>query len=579
MADFIRLESVTFSYPPAQSNPALSRLSLHISQGEMAALIGTNGSGKSTLAKLLNALLLPASGKVISAGLDTTDPANHTAIRSRVGMVFQRPQDQIVASTVEEEIAFGPANLGLPPREVRERVEQALSVSNLQDLRERHPFFLSAGEAQRLALAGVLAMRPDCIIFDESTAMLDPANRAALMDQAIFLNQQGITILMITHLMDEAAQCGRVIVLHQGQLAMDGPPSTVFSRATELEALGLDQPIALKAADHLRKFFPAMGRNILSIDELINALPPYSGSSSAANEAPHAFNQPTSAQPVIDVDKLSHTYPSGAGQSRPALDHLSLQVQEGHTHGLIGMSGSGKSTLLQHLNALIRPQSGHVKVGHFHLNDQDLDTRALRRMVALAFQQPEDQIFEHFVGDEIAYGPRNLGYTGKLADVVRKAMHAVGLNFDAYKDRLTSELSGGERRKVALASILAVRAQILLLDEPLAGLDPQSRRQVLRLLGTLHQSGKTLLISTHQYEELSASFNVISLLHQGKDILHGAPQHVFSQQEILDASGIMSPFHTLIARALRNQGWPIQPAIADQAALDAALDRVIQGAA
>ena len=579
MADFIRLENVTFSYTPAQSNPVLAHLNLTISQGEMVALIGTNGSGKSTLAKLLDALLLPTSGKVIAAGLDTADPANHTAIRSRVGMVFQRPQDQIVAPTVEEEIAFGPANLGLPLREVRERVEQALDQANLQDLRERHPFFLSAGEAQRLALAGVLAMHPICIIFDESTAMLDPANRAALMDQAIILNQQGITILMITHLMDEAAQCGRVIVLHQAHLAMDGPPSTVFSRASELEALGLDQPIALKAADHLRKFFPAMGRNILSIDELINALPPYKGSDSAVREAPHRFKPPISAQPVIDVDKLSHTYPSGAGQSRPALDHLCLQVQEGHTHALIGMSGSGKSTLLQHLNALIRPQSGTVAVGPYHLNHPDLDTRALRRMVALAFQQPEDQIFEHYVGDEIAYGPRNLGHDGRLADVVREAMRAVGLDFDTYKDRLTSELSGGERRKVALASILAVRAHILLLDEPLAGLDPQSRRQVLHLLGTLHQSGKTLLISTHQYEELGASFNAISLLHQGKDILHGAPQNVFSQQEILDVSGIMPPFHTQIARALRNQGWPIQATIADQAALDAALDHAIRGAA
>jgi len=248
-------------------------------------------------------------------------------------------------------------------------------------------------------------------------------------------------------------------------------------------------------------------------------------------------------------------------------------------HSLIGMSGSGKSTLLQHLNALIRPQSGTVRVGAFDLSDQDLDTRALRRLVSLAFQQPEDQIFEQYVGDEIAYGPRNLGYQGKLASIVEEAMRAVGLDFIRYKDRLTSELSGGERRKVALASILAVRANILLLDEPLAGLDPQSRQQVIHLLKTLHQAGKTLIISTHQYEELGSTCNAISLLHQGKNILDGSPQFVFSQQEILSTADIMPPLHTRIARVLREKGWPIEQAITDQNGLVLALDRATRGVA
>ena len=576
MADFIRLEDVTFSYHPSANVPALTHVNLTIEQGEMAALIGTNGSGKSTLAKLLNALLLPSSGSVIAAGYDTANPANHTAIRTCVGMVFQRPQDQIVASTVEEEIAFGPANLGLPPHAVHERVEQALEQANLQPLRERHPFFLSAGEAQRLALAGVLAMRPQCIIFDESTAMLDPVNRAALMAQARILNQQGITILMITHLMDEAAQCGRVIILHQGQLSMDGPPSVVFSRAAELEALCLDQPYARKAANQLRKFFPAMPQNILTSDDLMRALPFFQGTYPAMKITPQESNLQINTQPVIQIDTLSHTYPVSAERSRPALDRLCLQVMEGHLHSLIGMSGSGKSTLLQHLNALIRPQSGTVRVGAFDLSDQDLDTRALRRLVSLAFQQPEDQIFEHYVGDEIVYGPRNLGYSGKLSEVVRDAMGLVGLDFESYKDRFTSELSGGERRKVALASILAIRSDILLLDEPLSGLDPLARVQVLGLLQGLHYQGKTLLISTHQYEHLIAACDAVTVVHHGRDVLHGAPGYAFNQQEALKSAGIIPPFTVRLTQAMRAQGWPLKADIIDQTALEKDITRVIR---
>ena len=200
---------------------------------------------------------------------------------------------------------------------------------------------------------------------------------------------------------------------------------------------------------------------------------------------PSPLEQSTQAREqyaIIDIKDLSHTYQQNTPSAHPALDGVSIQVKCGSMHGLIGMSGCGKSTLLQHINALIRPQTGRVEVGGFDLNDNRLDTNALRRMVSLAFQQPEDQIFEPYVGDEIAYGPRNLGYEGKLADVVEAAMHAVGLDFESYRDRLTSELSGGERRKVALASILAIDAHILLLDEPLAGLDPQSRKQVIDLL-------------------------------------------------------------------------------------------------
>lgn len=570
MTAFLQLNNVSFTYPAAAAGrPTLDRINLTIEQGEFVALIGANGSGKSTLAKLLNVLLVPDSGTVTAAGLDTRHPANRSPIRSRVGMVFQKPQDQIVAMTVEEDVAFGPSNLGLPHADVRMRVEDALESTGLASLRERPPYQLSAGEAQRLALAGVLAMRPQCVIFDETTAMLDPAGRAMLMQQARSLHQQGITILMITHIMDEAAQADRVIVLHEGRMAMDGPPAPIFSHAADLHELSLDQPDALKTAQRLGRYFPSIS-SLLTPADLLDALPQYTGS--VDHPLPGSPPAAAAAEPIIDIRGLSHIYLQGSPQAHTALEDLSIQVQPGSLHGLIGATGSGKSTLLQHINGLLRPQSGTVRTAGFDLNDHDVDLRALRRRAAMAFQQPEDQIFEQFVGDEIAYGPRMLGYSGKLADVVREAMHSAGLEFEAYRDRLTSTLSGGEKRRVALASVLAVQPDILLLDEPLAGLDPQAAADVIQLLNRLHRDGCTLLLSTHQYDGLLETLEHVSVLHQGTDVVHGTAGEVFSSIQNLEDAGLKAPLTARAASTLRHRGWPIPPHTASLAELEFALD-------
>jgi energy-coupling factor transporter ATPase len=576
MPDFIKLENTSFSYFKNEPTirPALSNINLKIGQGEFIALIGANGSGKSTLAMLLNALLLPDSGNVITVGLDTRDRSNHIAIRARVGMIFQRPQDQIVATTVEEDVAFGPSNLGLPPKEVRSRVDWALSDTGLTDLRERPSFMLSAGETQRLALAGVLAMRPQCIIFDETTAMLDPTGREMVLQQAKALNRQEITIILITHLMQEAAEFERVIVLHEGQLLMDQSPSIIFSKAAELESIGLDQPGVCKTASRLKQFFPALPAKILLPDKLIQFLPQYQGQlkKTAIPEQSIKGNK----NPIIDIQSLSYTYLRGSPLAHQALNDLTLQVETGQMHNLIGATGSGKSTLLQHINGLLRPQKGSVSVDGFDLNNKNLDVKSLRRKVTLAFQQPEDQIFEQYVGDEVAYAPRHLGFEGKLAEVVETAMHSVGLDFMAYKDRLTSTLSGGERRKIALASVLAVQADILLLDEPLSGLDPLSSSELVNHLKQIHQSGITILISTHLYEELVNVLDQVSVIHHGKAILHGGAEQLFSQVKELNAVGLRAPLVTLIAEGLRSKGWPLSLDIASLPKLERELSAILQ---
>ncbi|MDP2964577.1 MAG: energy-coupling factor transporter ATPase [Pelolinea sp.] len=560
MRSFIHLNNISFSYQERENpNPkVLVNLSLSIKEGEFVALIGQNGSGKSTLGKLLNALIIPDAGDVFIEGMNTHESANYPIIRSRVGMVFQRPQDQIVATTVAEDVAFGPGNLGLPPSEIRQQVDEVLALTGLASYRERPSYLLSAGETQRVALAGVLAMRPKCIIFDETTAMLDPSGREMVMRQAKALNKEGITIIFITHLMEEAVQADRVLILHHGQLVMDAPPAEVFSSSSKIRSYGLDLPPAALAADSLRKYFLSLPEGILFEGELLNVLPEYSGKGKLAEPENH---EKIEQDLIIKVEDLSHVYLRGTPLAHQALEKCNLKVTSGSAHGLIGSTGSGKSTLLQHLNGLILPQSGRVNVLRYSLNDPELDVKALRRSVGLAFQQPEDQIFEQYVGDEIAFAARNFAITGKIADIVRSAMQAVGLDFESFKDRVTSTLSGGEQRKVALASVLAGQPQVLLLDEPLAGLDPLSRNEITDHLAELKKKGITLVISTHQFEGAVELMDKISVLANGRDFAHGTPGKIFSSENILDESGIKAPLVARIVGRLRNLGWPISAEI------------------
>ena len=577
MPDFIEIHHASYSYSSrvAKNIPALSGIDLAIRQGEFVALIGPNGSGKSTLGKLLNALLIPDNGDVIISGMNTKERNFLPEIRSRVGMVFQRPQDQIVATTVEEDVAFGPGNLGIAPTEIRRRVEEALEVTGLKGYRDRPSYMLSAGETQRLALAGVLAMKPGCIIFDETTAMLDPLGREMVMQQAKSLQQQGLTIVFITHLMEEAAKADRVIILHQGELALDGSPSTVFSDEKNLKSLGLDLPETAQIANDLNLLLPQISRGELSENRLFMSIPEFTGR--PLIPATRSTKKEKISE-VIRVTDLSHTYMLGTVFAHQSLNQVDFCVNQGWAQGLMGSTGSGKSTLLQHINALIRPQSGCVKVLGDELSDMDLDVKKLRKRVGLVFQQPENQIFEQYVGDEIAFAARNFSIEGRISDIVRKAMDAVGLDFETFKDRFTSTLSGGEQRKVALASVLAGNPEILLLDEPLAGLDPRSRQEVSTHLQKLKESGLTLVISTHQFEDLLAILDSISALSKGANAVSGDPWVVFNRLKALDDIGIKPPLSIRSANKFRKRGWPIPMEVVSHEQLIREVKSLIKGA-
>lgn len=275
MNSFIEFENVSFTYNDEEGNEnkVIENLSFSVEKGDFVCVLGHNGCGKSTTAKLCNAILTPLSGRVLVDGIDTKDEEKLNDIRRKVGMVFQNPDNQIVATIVEDDVAFGPENLGVEPKEIRRRVDDALKQVEMYDFRSFEPHKLSGGQKQRVAIAGIIAMQPECIVLDEPTAMLDPRGRREVMKTVKMLNeQQGITVIFITHYMDEAVKAKRVIVMDEGRIVLDGKPREVFTEIDTLRRVGLDVPEATELAMLLAKEGVGIKKDVLDIDELLDCL-------------------------------------------------------------------------------------------------------------------------------------------------------------------------------------------------------------------------------------------------------------------------------------------------------------------
>ncbi len=557
MKTMIAVNHVIYSYtlPSGDRIQAVRDITLTIPQGERVAIIGANGSGKTTLVKLINGLIAPDSGSVLIDGFSTTDRTHYSEIIKRMGLIFQNPLDQIVASVVEEDTAFGPENLCLPRSEIIERVDTSLALSGASHLKERQTYLLSAGETQRVALAGVLALRPSCLIFDETTSKLDPYSSRELLNLMADYHSQGFTIIHVTHTLDEALAADRILVLSQGKLVMDGSPREIFRDEVSLQAYNLLVPPTVRFAIDLSSIFPQVSSFYHSHVDLLVDLGRVPTGIYKKESSPE-FPKVKHSKEFIRVEHLSHTYMMGTSLAHRALDDVTFAIDEGKCTGLIGHTGSGKSTLLQHLNGLFKPQQGTVRIGEFDLSQSSLDIKRLRQQVGLIFQNPETQFFETYVGDEIAYAARMLGYTGKLRDLVRTAMETVGLDFKVFVNRPLSSLSGGEKRKAALASYLVVQPQVLLLDEPFAGLDPLIHQEMVALMNRLKEDGKTLILSTHQMRDLLQITRQAIVMRQGKLVFKDALPVLFDKAEI---SGwkLELPLEMKIAGELRKKGWEI----------------------
>ncbi|MBR5741741.1 MAG: energy-coupling factor transporter ATPase, partial [Firmicutes bacterium] len=503
------------------------------------AVIGKNGSGKSTLAKNFNGLLLPTGGVCYVAGYDTKNEDTIWNVRQTAGMVFQNPDNQLVSSVVEDDVAFGPENLGVPPEEIRARVDDSLKRVHMYDERLKAPHLLSGGQKQRIAIAGVVAMKPRCIILDEPTAMLDPQGRSEVMDIIHRFHKEGITIVLITHFMEEAALADRVIVFDAGKIVLDGTPEEVFSREKEIRALSLSVPFPIKLAGRLRNRGAEIPDGLITDELLADYIAKNRKTLRAPGKAPYREEEITferkDGKPLIEVRNLVHIYNENLPYETRAVDDVSFDVAEGAFVGIIGHTGSGKSTLIQELNGLLKPKSGRILVDGVDVTDPKTSLRDVRKKVGLVFQYPEYQLFEETVEKDIGFGPKNLGLSEEeIKERVKEALRLVDLDYDEVRDRSPFDLSGGQKRRVAIAGVVAMRPKVLILDEPTAGLDPQSKRAVLAMIENLrHEEGMTILLVSHNMGDIGILADRVLVMDRGKLALEGTPEEVFAKVETL----------------------------------------------
>ena len=590
----IECRGVSFSYDGAV--PALDGVDLNIEDGEFFCILGGNGSGKSTFAKHLNALLQPDAGTVRINSMDASDPELVYDIRSTAGMVFQNPDDQLVATLVEDDVAFGPENLGVPSAQIAQRVREALKGVGLVGFERHETHALSGGQKQRVALAGVLAMEPRVLILDEASSMLDPRGRKGLMKACCALHDRGMTIVMITHFMEEAAEADRVAVFRAGRVAMLGTPEEILTQADELAQLNLDMPASCCLGRSLRaKGVPvcAQVREADMVAEIVRAYAersgadiarrPFASGSRMLDNASSAADGIAASEPVIEISHLSHSYSLSARERRRwrkrsttadasskqalwgndpnspwALRDVTLTVRRGEFLGLAGHTGSGKSTLVQHLNGLIRPQEGNVCALGFDLSSKK-GAAAVKAKVGVVFQYPERQLFAETVAQDVAFGPRNLGLPqDEVARRVASSLARVGLDLAAIGDKSPFELSGGQQRRVAFAGVLAMEPEVLVLDEPMAGLDPAARRDFLELIGRLHDEGLTVVMVSHSMDDLANCCDRIVVMNEGAVFAEGTPTQVFAHADELKSIGLGVPAAQRMALALAQAGVPLR---------------------
>jgi len=487
------LKASQLHYPPV-----LKSIDLSLEPGEMVALVGGNGSGKSTLLRLLSGLMPAQSGTIEIDGVDSQSPDFFATCRRQLGLVFQNPESQLVANTVDEEVAFGPGQQGLERGLLQERVEWALNQVGLWERRRWQSHALSAGQKQRLALAAVLAARPRYLLLDEPTSMLDPQARRELLALLGQLRQE-VGILLITHRSEELEHCDRVLHLNGGEVVQQVSGRRLWEDPQLFAGLELAVPTQLKLRQLLEQSTPSL---------------------------PYGPPEPVLSEPFARFEKLGYEYARGTPMRHVALSGVDCTLPQGACSALIGQTGSGKSTLLQHLNLLLRPQQGRCQLLGEWIAPKT-PARPIRQRVGMLFQQPEAQFFQETVWDEVAYAPANFGL--EIENNTRAALAMVDLAAEQFAHRSPFELSGGEQRRLALACALAYRPEALVLDEPSAGLDSQHRHRVWQLLKQLGQQGVTLTLISHDLEEVGELARHLVWLDQGKVVGQGTPGALFGQ--------------------------------------------------
>ncbi len=558
----IRAEQVRFQYKKRDvdgnviaTEEILKGVDLTIKKGEFIALLGRNGSGKTTFSKQLNAILRPSEGTVTVDEMGTKDADKLYEIRQRVGMVFQNPDNQMVAASVEEEVAFGPENLGMESDTIVARVKQALEQVRMWKRRKTAPNHLSGGQKQRIAIAGILAMHPDYIVLDEPTAMLDPKGRKEVMEALQRLNQeQEMTVILITHDMEEAALASRVILLADGQMRFDGRPEKFFGADALLAEMGMEAPLSYRVQQ-------AMG----------SAANLQSGAGEKRDKCKiDALDTFEKDKDLLSLKHVSYIYSLGTAYEKVALDDVNLSLGKGEIVGLAGHTGSGKSTMIQLLNGLLKPTSGTVTFEGKDIHAKGYSGNYLRSKVGMVFQYPEHQMICDTVWEDVAFGPSKQGLTGEACETrVEEALRFVDLP-EKYYQASPLQLSGGQKRRVAIAGVLAMHPEYIILDEPAAGLDAAGKREIFdRIRRMSREQGIGVLLVSHSMEDLAEYADRIIVLDDGKKILDDRPAQVFAKRETLADCGLDVPETVKLADKLRANGYQIpQNVIREKELLD-----------
>lgn len=544
---FIEVENLKYKYPHTEKL-ALNGLNFQVEKGEFIGILGENKAGKSTLCQAL-AGLVPTmlggayGGKVMIGGSEASKtPVSELC--QRVGLVLQNPFNQLTGArdTVFGEVAFGLQNLGIPRREILERVERSLELLAIGDCRNRNPFDLSGGQIQRIAIAGILAMEPEVLVLDEPTSQLDPLGSEEVFRVVERLAGLGITIIMAEHKMEKlASYCSRLLLLHEGKQVDYTSPSHIFSR-DDLEKFGIKPPVYTQ----ISKAFSVKNQDCYPVTleqtlALRDQFPPHSHRERDSGKMENQGNLS-----VFSIQGADFSYV----KDRPVLRGLDLELDSRPT-AIVGQNGAGKTTLVKLLKGLLKPDRGRIMLHGEEIGKKTVAQLAGR--VGYVFQNPDDQIFKSRVLEEVMAGPINLGMDRKKAgDMALKALEAVGLL--EVKDDNPYDLDLSDRKMTSIASILAMEPEVLILDEPTISQDAAGKRKIGSIVERLNREGRLVLAILHDMDFAAEYFERVIVMAHGQVIADGPKQQVFYEKEILKEARLEQPHVTGLCARLGYEG-------------------------
>jgi energy-coupling factor transport system ATP-binding protein len=552
VADF---KDVNWVYEGA-TKPALDEINLKIRKGEVVVITGPSGAGKTTLCRCFNGLIPhffegELKGGATVGGMDLVS-FDIPYLAAKAGLLFDDPSNQLFNSTVEEELAFGPENYGVPREEIFRRIDEGLEFARLQDAKLKNPHALSGGQQQACALAAIYTMRPEIFVLDEPTSNLDPYGAQLIFQRLASLIAEGNrTFVVVEHNLESILpHARRLIVMDKGKILADGPPHDVLKRVELMEGLDLQVPHATQVGWELEKRGLVEGELPFTTEEAADLLRKSLGKLSRRRFGPTHLDKPGPVpEAIIEVQNVEFAYPDGT----QALNGVSLKIPEKGYVGFIGRNGSGKTTLVKLFNGLLRPTSGSIK-----LHGEDVSGRpitALARHVGYNFQNPDDQIFARTVREELEFAPKNLGLQ---PEETAKAVENVAgdLELTQYLAINPFSLSQGLRRRVAFGSTLTLNPEILVVDEPTTGQDYSRAKVVMELCKKLNEEGKTIIIISHNMDLIAEYCKYVYVLKDGSLLMEGTPREVFSRPEVLAETSIVPPQITRIFQQMEDVGLP-----------------------